>query len=443
MAAATGGLVHLKTAGTSYLEALRTLALSAPRLFREIYAFCWEHYETDRASYHVSGRLDRAPSPSAGEEAALAEVLDQFDARQILHVTFGSVLTARTAEGRSRFADRLCAHVWSAAPRCMPRVSSGISFATSPRSWRLARDRQTPPTARRAVRPYVPGRQACGEYACMNLADVTHLYDFSGRTIVVTGATGVLGGEIACALVGCGANVAMLDRNLDPAKGLLDLMGPGATRAVVVNGDVLDRDSMQRASEEILTHFDHIDGLVNAAGGNRPEATTNPERSFFDLPADALRWVLDLNLLGTVLPSQVFAGSMARRGEGVILNLSSMSAFRPLTRVAGYSAAKAGISNFTQWLAVHMAQEYSPRIRVNAVAPGFFLTRQNRFLLTDEATGELTPRGQTIIAHTPMGRFGQPEDLLGAVLWLLSPASAFVTGIVLPVDGGFSAFSGV
>jgi NAD(P)-dependent dehydrogenase (short-subunit alcohol dehydrogenase family) len=277
----------------------------------------------------------------------------------------------------------------------------------------------------------------------MNLADITHQYDFSGRTIVVTGATGVLGGEIACALVGCGANVAMLDRNLDPARGLLDLMGPGAARAVVVAGDVLDRDSLERASDEVLKHFDHVDGLVNAAGGNRPEATTSDERAFFDLPAETLRWVADLNLLGTVLPSQVFGRGMARRGEGVILNLSSMSALRPLTRVVGYSAAKAGVSNFTQWLAVHMAQQYSPRIRVNAVAPGFFLTRQNRFLLTDEASGELTPRGQSIIAHTPMGRFGQPEDLLGAVLWLLSPASGFVTGIVLPVDGGFSAYGGV
>lgn len=277
----------------------------------------------------------------------------------------------------------------------------------------------------------------------MNLADLTRLYDFTGRTIVITGATGVLGGEIACALVGCGANVAMIDRNLDPARGLLDLMGPGAARAVVVHGDVLDRDSLQRASDEILEHFDHVDGLVNAAGGNRPDATTSPERPFFDLPAEALRWVFDLNLLGTVLPTQVFARDMARRGDGVVLNLSSMSAVRPLTRVAGYSAAKAGISNFTQWLAVHLAQEYSPRIRVNAVAPGFFRTRQNRFLLTDEATGELTPRGQAIIAHTPMARFGQPEDLFGAVLWLLSPASSFVTGIVLPVDGGFSAFAGV
>jgi NAD(P)-dependent dehydrogenase (short-subunit alcohol dehydrogenase family) len=253
----------------------------------------------------------------------------------------------------------------------------------------------------------------------------------------------VLGGEMACALVGCGANVALLDRNLDPARGLLDLMGPAASRAVAVYGDVLDVASLQLASDEVVSHFGQVDALINAAGGNKPEATTNGDRTFFDMPADALRAVFDLNLTGTILPSQVFGRLMAARGEGVLLNITSMSAFRPLTRIAAYSAAKAGVSNFTQWLAVHIAQEYSPRIRVNAVAPGFFLTRQNRFLLTDEQTGDLTDRGRTIIAHTPMGRFGTPEDLLGAVLWLLSPASAFVTGTVVSVDGGFGAFSGV
>ena len=278
----------------------------------------------------------------------------------------------------------------------------------------------------------------------MDLASLTRLYDFSGRTIVITGATGVLGGEIACALVGCGANVAMLDRNLDPGKGLLGLMGPeAASHAVLVGGDVLDADSLRRAAEIVGDRFGRIDGLVNAAGGNKPEATTGPNLSFFDLPADALRWVFDLNLLGTILPCQIFGRMMVEQGEGVVLNISSMNAVRPLTRIPAYSAAKAAVSNFTQWLAVHMAQQYSPRIRVNAVAPGFFLTRQNRFLLTDEQTGALTPRGQSIIGHTPMGRFGEPEDLFGAVLWLLSPASAFVTGIVVPLDGGFSAYSGV
>jgi NAD(P)-dependent dehydrogenase (short-subunit alcohol dehydrogenase family) len=278
----------------------------------------------------------------------------------------------------------------------------------------------------------------------MNLEELSRQYDFSGRTVVITGGTGVLGGEIACALVGCRANVAMLDRNLEPGQQLLELMGPdAAARAVLVRGDVLDVESLRRAAAAIAERFGRVDALVNAAGGNKPEATTGPGQSFFDLPADALRWVIDLNLLGTILPCQVFGRLMAERGEGVILIISSMNAFRPLTRIPAYSAGKAGVSNFTRWLAVHMAQEYSPRIRVNAIAPGFFITRQNRFLLTDEGTGELTPRGQSIVAHTPVGRFGEPEDLLGAVTWLLSPASAFVTGVVIPIDGGFSAYSGV
>jgi len=277
----------------------------------------------------------------------------------------------------------------------------------------------------------------------MDLGQLTRLYDFSGQTVVITGGTGILGGEIACALVGCGANVAMLDRNLDPAEGLVHRMEPRANQAVAVYGDVLDPESLRQAAQVVVERFGTINGLVNAAGGNKPQATTGPDRSFFDLPPDALRWVFDLNILGTMLACQVFGKAMAEKGEGTILNISSMNAFRPLTRIPAYSAAKAGVSNFTQWLAVHMAQVYSPRIRVNAIAPGFFMTRQNKFLLTEEQTGELTDRGKSIIAHTPLGRFGEPEDLFGAIFWLLSPASAFVTGIVVPIDGGFSAYSGV
>lgn len=277
----------------------------------------------------------------------------------------------------------------------------------------------------------------------MDLAELTRLYDFSGRTVVITGGTGILGGEIACALVGCGANVAMLDRNLNPAQGLVHRMEPRANQAVAVYGDVLDLESLRQAAGVILERFGGVDCLVNAAGGNKPQATTSQDLSFFDLPLEALRWVFDLNILGTMLACQVFGKMMAEKGDGTILNTSSMNAFRPLTRIPAYSAAKAGVTNFTQWLAVHMAQQYSPRIRVNAVAPGFFMTRQNKFLLVDEQTEDLTERGRSIIAHTPMGRFGQPEDLFGAVFWLLSPASAFVTGIVVPIDGGFSAYSGV
>jgi NAD(P)-dependent dehydrogenase (short-subunit alcohol dehydrogenase family) len=207
--------------------------------------------------------------------------------------------------------------------------------------------------------------------------------------------------------------------------------------------DVLNKASIETAAQGVLAEYGRVDILINGAGGNKPQATTGTTQSFFELPAEALRWVFDLNLMGTILPCQVFGKIMAKQKSGVILNISSMNALRPLTRIPAYSAAKAAVSNFTQWLAVHMAQEYSSAIRVNAIAPGFFLTEQNRFLLTEEETGKLTPRGKAIISHTPMERFGLPEDLLGTVMWLLSPASAFVTGIVVPVDGGFSAFSGV
>ncbi len=277
----------------------------------------------------------------------------------------------------------------------------------------------------------------------MDLKELTKQYDFTGRSVVITGGAGILGGEIACALVGCGANVAIMDRDPGLADRLVQRLEAGPGRAIIVYGDVLKVETLREALQAVLREYGAVDCLVNAAGGNNPKATTSAEHSFFDLPIDALRWVFDLNIVGTILPCQVFGKNMAERNSGTILNISSMNSFRPLTRIPAYSAAKAGVSNFTQWLAVHLAQEYSPKIRVNAIAPGFFMTNQNRFLLTDEKTGELTARGRTIISHTPMGRFGEPQDLFGAVLWLLSPASAFVTGIVVPIDGGFSAYSGV
>jgi NAD(P)-dependent dehydrogenase (short-subunit alcohol dehydrogenase family) len=269
------------------------------------------------------------------------------------------------------------------------------------------------------------------------------MYDFTGKTVAITGGAGIIGGEIACALVGCKANVAIIDRAPEMAKRFIHRFEPAGGRAIIVYGDVLDPDQLQKTAEGVVQEFGRIDYLINGAGGNNPRATTSADLSFFDIPPDAIRFVFDLNIIGTVLPSQIFGKYMADQNEGNILNISSMNSFRPLTRIPAYSAAKAGVSNFTQWLAVHMAQEYSPHIRVNAIAPGFFLTDQNRFLLTDKDTGELTQRGKTIMDHTPMARFGNPEDLLGTVLWLLSPASAFVTGIVVPIDGGFSAFSGV
>ena len=277
----------------------------------------------------------------------------------------------------------------------------------------------------------------------MDLQSLTKWYDFKGRTAVITGGAGILGGEIACALVGCGADVAILDRDLARAERLVESVEIEPGRAIIVYGDVLKPDTLIQAEEGIREEFGPVDMLINAAGGNQAGATTSSELSFFDLPAEALRFVVDLNLLGTILPCQVFGRGMAERQQGVIVNISSMNAFRPLTRIPAYSAAKAAVSNFTQWLAVHMAREYSPEIRVNAVAPGFFLTEQNRFLLTDAQSGELTERGRAIVDHTPMSKIGIPEDLLGTLIWLLSPASSFVTGIVVPVDGGFSAFSGV
>jgi len=277
----------------------------------------------------------------------------------------------------------------------------------------------------------------------MNRETLARLYDFTGRTALITGGAGILGGEMACALAGMGANVAILDRDPALADRLMDRLRSGPGRALVVAGDVLKPESLAQAEAKVRAEFGPVDTLINAAGGNRPDATTTPDKTFFDLLPEALRGVFDLNILGTMLPCQVFGRGMAERGTGVILNVSSMNAFRPLTRIAAYSAAKAAVSNFTQWLAVYMAQTYGPNIRVNAIAPGFFLTDQNRYLLTDAQTGDLTPRGQQIISHTPLGRFGEPEDLLGAVLWLLSDAARFVTGIVVPIDGGFSAYSGV
>jgi NAD(P)-dependent dehydrogenase (short-subunit alcohol dehydrogenase family) len=277
----------------------------------------------------------------------------------------------------------------------------------------------------------------------MKVEELRHDYDFSGQTAVITGGGGVLGGEMAVTLAWFGANVAILDRcEILSEKITVRLQGaPG--KVILFHADVLDRQALQTSAGAVADTFGPADILINAAGGNASAATTTDAVKFFDLPSEALGFVFDLNLLGTILPSQIFGRVMAERKKGVILNISSMNAFRPLTRIPAYSAAKAGVSNFTKWLAVHMAQEYSPHIRVNAIAPGFLLGEQNRFLLTDEKTGELTSRGHSILNHTPMNRFGSPEDLIGAVLWLLSPAAAFVTGIVVPIDGGFSAFSGV
>lgn len=289
--------------------------------------------------------------------------------------------------------------------------------------------------------PFAVGNASGG--TSLDIETIRLQYDFTGKVAIITGGAGALCGEIGCALAELGADVVILDLAPDRADQWRDRLESARGRNLVLRCNVLERRSLQGALDRVLSQFGRVDFLVNGAGGNNPKATTTEQLSFFDLPVEALRFVFELNLLGTILPSQIVGQKMAEQESGAILNVSSMSALRPLTRVLAYSAAKAGVSNFTQWLAVHMAANYSPKIRVNALAPGFFLTEQNRFLLTDEESGELTERGRTILEHTPAARFGEAKDLLGAALWLLSPASEFVTGVVLPVDGGFDAFSGV
>ena len=269
------------------------------------------------------------------------------------------------------------------------------------------------------------------------------LFDLAGNVAVVTGGAGILCSTLCRGLAREGVKVAILDLNLPTAEGLAkDIISSGG-EAIAILCDVCDKESLKSAAQKLMSLHGEVDILINGAGGNSVKATTMEGLAFFDIPENALRWVFDLNLMGTMLASQVFGRIMAGQKKGNILNISSMNAYRPLTRIPAYSAAKAAVSNFTQWLAVYLAQEYSPNIRVNAIAPGFFLTDQNHYIMIDKENGVLTERGQTIIAHTPMKRFGIPEDLMGVVLWLVSPASSFVTGIVVPIDGGFSAFSGV
>ncbi|MEE9370626.1 MAG: SDR family oxidoreductase [Sedimentisphaerales bacterium] len=269
------------------------------------------------------------------------------------------------------------------------------------------------------------------------------LFDLTDKVVVITGGGGILCSTIAKALADAGAKIAIWDIKEDAAVKIANEIKANKGTSIAVKCDVLDKESLKAAKERTLAELGQIDILINGAGGNKKEATTSEDLSFFDLPAEAVRSVFDLNFTGTFLTTQIVAEDMAERNQGVILNISSMSAFRPLTNVMGYSAAKAAVNNFTQWFAVHICQNYSKDIRVNAIAPGFFLTEQNRFLLTDEKTGELTARGKTIIEHTPMGRFGRSEELIGTIIWLLSDAAKFVTGTVVPVDGGFSAFGGV
>lgn len=269
------------------------------------------------------------------------------------------------------------------------------------------------------------------------------IFSIEGKCVAITGGAGILCGEMAKALAARGAKVAILDFNFDGATKVADAIKAAGGAAFAVKCNVLEKESVQAAYDQCVKDMGQVDVLINGAGGNKKDATCAPPVSFFDLPADAIRWVFDLNCLGTIVPSQIFGRAIADRGQGSIINIASMNAFRPLTNIAAYSAAKAAIANFTQWLSTYLCLRHSKDVRVNAIAPGFFLTDQNRFLLTDEKTGELTARGKTIISHTPMGRFGEAHELVGTLVWLMSDAANFVTGVTVPVDGGFNAYSGV
>jgi NAD(P)-dependent dehydrogenase (short-subunit alcohol dehydrogenase family) len=273
------------------------------------------------------------------------------------------------------------------------------------------------------------------------------LFALEERVAVVTGATGVLGGAVARGLARAGARVGVLGRRKNRATSLAEELGASEGRALALAADVLDKERLETAREAVLERWGRVDILVNVAGGNLPGATVGEGQSFFGISREAFSEVFDLNLLGTVMPIQVFGEAMVGNAEpgeaeGSIVNVSSMAAQRPLTRVIGYSVAKAAVENLTRWLAVELAHRYGDGLRVNAVAPGFFIGEQNRALLLNE-DGSLTQRGQTIVEHTPAGRFGEPEELVGTLAWLCSPAASFVNGVVVPVDGGFSAFSGV
>jgi NAD(P)-dependent dehydrogenase (short-subunit alcohol dehydrogenase family) len=269
------------------------------------------------------------------------------------------------------------------------------------------------------------------------------MFDIRGLRVVVTGGGGVLCGAMARGLATLGAHVAVVDLIEEKAQAVADDIVAAGGETFAVACDATVPDSISALRDAVLARWGTVDALVNGAGGNHPKATTTPEMPFFALAPDAFRQVFDTNFFGTLLASQAFGEVMARQGRGAIVNIASMNAIRPLTRIPAYSSAKAAVANLTQWLAVYMAQEYSPDIRVNAIAPGFFLTEQTRYLHIDPQTGAYTARGQQIVAHTPAGRMGSPDELLSTLVWLICPGSSFVTGIVVPVDGGFSAYSGV
>jgi NAD(P)-dependent dehydrogenase (short-subunit alcohol dehydrogenase family) len=268
------------------------------------------------------------------------------------------------------------------------------------------------------------------------------LFALEGQVAVVTGATGVLGGEMARGLARAGARVGVLGRRKQIAEVVTQEISDSGGEAIALPANVLDDKQLRSARDAVLERWGRLDVLLNAAGGNVPSATLSGDTSIFDLPREAFGEVFDLNLVGTLLPIQIFGEAMTQAAQGCIINVSSMAAARAITRVVGYSAAMAAVENLTRWLAVELAQRYGPGMRVNAIAPGFFLGEQNRAMLVDE-NGNLTERGRAIVEHTPAGRFGEPQELVGTAIWLCSSAASFVNGAVIPVDGGFNAFSGV
>ncbi len=268
------------------------------------------------------------------------------------------------------------------------------------------------------------------------------LFSLENKIAIITGGTGVLGGAMAHGLAMAGATVGILGRRAEvAAQTAADIVAAGG-RAFALPADVLDKASLLAAREKVLAEYGWVDILLNAAGGNVPGAIVFGDLTFFKMTQEAYEQAIALNLTGTLLPSQVFGESMAEQGRGVIINISSMTAQKPLTRLVGYGNAKAAVDNFTKWLAVELAQKYGAGLRVNAIAPGFFISDQNRALLLN-ADGSYTARGQKIVEHTPMGRFGEADELVGTTIWLCSDAAKFVTGVVVPVDGGFTAYNGV
>ena len=267
-------------------------------------------------------------------------------------------------------------------------------------------------------------------------------FDISGQVAVITGAGGIICGVMAREMAKKGAKVALLDLFVENAQKIADEINAAGGDAIAVKANVLDRASLEEARDAVVAKYGHIDILINGAGGNKKQATVSPELDFFHRDVDAFKWVFDLNVTGAVLTTMVFGELLAKQGSGNVINIASMATYHPLTNTIAYCGAKAAVANFTEWMATHFNQNYSKNIRVNAIAPGFLLTTQNKFLMQKE-DGTPTDRGQRVLNKTPMGRYGDPEEMAGPVIWLCSEAASFVNGAVIPVDGGFSAFWGI